>query len=71
MTSIFGTSASTAGNRHIVEFRAGRMNLVESNSKKMVHPDHRKGRLKIFSRHNHDFPENLVQLAISIYWISL
>ena len=32
MTSIFGNSGSgagsTAGNRHLVEFRAGRMNLV-------------------------------------------
>lgn len=40
---IFGNSSalggSSGGNRHLVEFRAGRMNMVG----KMVHPDTRKG----------------------------
>lgn len=46
MTSIFGnTSSTTAGNRHLVEFKAGRMNMVG----KMVHPDKRKGLLYIYS----------------------
>lgn len=40
---IFGNSnalgGSSGGNRHLVEFRAGRMNMVG----KMVHPDTRKG----------------------------
>lgn len=40
---IFGNSSalggSSGGNRHLVEFRAGRMNMVG----KMVHPDARKG----------------------------
>lgn len=48
--SIFGQAASsslgsTSGNRHSIEFKAGRMNLVESDQgglkKKMVHPDQR------------------------------
>lgn len=48
MTSIFGngvTAGSTSGNRHLVEFKAGRMNLVG----KMVHPDQRKGLLYVYS----------------------
>lgn len=40
---IFGSggtaTGSSGGNRHIVEFRAGRMNMVD----KMVNPDNRKG----------------------------
>jgi hypothetical protein len=47
--SIFSQQASsfgsTSGNRHVIEFRAGRMNLVESDQegvkKKMVLPDQR------------------------------
>lgn len=48
--SIFGQAASsslgsTSGNRHSLEFKAGRMNLVDSDQggvkKKMVHPDQR------------------------------
>lgn len=47
--SIFSQQASsfgsTSGNRHVIEFRAGRMNLVDSDQdgvkKKMVHPDNR------------------------------
>jgi len=44
---IFGTSTqlgSSGGNRHLVEFRAGRMNMVG----KMVHPDSRKGLLYLY-----------------------
>lgn len=48
--SIFGQNAvgsfgSTAGSRHSLEIKAGRMNLVDSEKdgvkKKMVHPDNR------------------------------
>lgn len=47
--SIFGqqssTLGSTSGNRHSLEFKAGRMNLVDSDQggvkKKMIHPDSR------------------------------
>lgn len=49
--SIFGSAASgsslgsTSGNRHSIELKAGRMNLVDSDQggvkKKMVHPDSR------------------------------
>lgn len=48
--SIFGaaggtTLGSTAGNRHSLEFKAGRMNLIDSDQdgvkKKMIHPDNR------------------------------
>lgn len=49
--SIFGSAAgsgalgSTSGNRHSLEFKAGRMNLVDSDQggakKKMIHPDNR------------------------------
>lgn len=47
--SIFGQNASTlgttSGNRHSIELKAGRMNLVDSDQggvkKKMVHPDQR------------------------------
>lgn len=48
--SIFGAATgsslgSTSGNRHSIEFKAGRMNLVDSDQdgvkKKMVHPDQR------------------------------
>lgn len=35
---------SSGGNRHLVEFRAGRMSMVD----KMVHPDPRKGLLYIY-----------------------
>ncbi|XP_055601152.1 proteasomal ubiquitin receptor ADRM1 homolog isoform X2 [Uranotaenia lowii] len=45
---IFGSSSalggSSGGNRHLVEFRAGRMNLVN----KMVHPDNRKGLVYVY-----------------------
>ncbi|XP_062561715.1 proteasomal ubiquitin receptor ADRM1 homolog isoform X2 [Armigeres subalbatus] len=45
---IFGSSSalggSSGGNRHLVEFRAGRMNLVN----KMVHPDNRKGMVYVY-----------------------
>ncbi|XP_055529980.1 proteasomal ubiquitin receptor ADRM1 homolog [Wyeomyia smithii] len=45
---IFGSSnalgGSSGGNRHLVEFRAGRMNLVN----KMVHPDNRKGLVYVY-----------------------
>jgi 26S proteasome regulatory subunit N13 len=46
---IFGTTSgglggSTSGNRHLVEFKAGRMNMVG----KMVHPDTRKGLLYLY-----------------------
>lgn len=45
---IFGSSnalgGSSGGNRHLVEFRAGRMNLVN----KMVHPDTRKGLVYVY-----------------------
>uniref|UniRef100_A0AAG5D115 Proteasomal ubiquitin receptor ADRM1 homolog n=1 Tax=Anopheles atroparvus TaxID=41427 RepID=A0AAG5D115_ANOAO len=45
---IFGTSTtlggSSGGNRHLVEFRAGRMNMVN----KMVHPDNRKGLVYVY-----------------------
>lgn len=45
---IFGSSSalggSSGGIRHLVEFRAGRMNLVN----KMVHPDQRKGMVYVF-----------------------
>lgn len=52
--SIFSQQASsfgsTSGNRHVIEFRAGRMNLVDADldgvKKKMVHPDNRQ--VKIF-----------------------
>ncbi|CRK87117.1 CLUMA_CG000846, isoform A [Clunio marinus] len=55
--SIFGQAASslgsTSGNRHSIEFKAGRMNLVDREEggvkKKMVHPDNRKGLLYIYS----------------------
>jgi len=55
--SIFGQNASslgsTSGNRHSIELKAGRMNLVDSDQggvkKKMVHPDQRKGLLYIYS----------------------
>lgn len=48
--SIFGQAASsslgsTSGNRHSLEFKAGRMNLMDNDQggvkKKMVHPDQR------------------------------
>jgi hypothetical protein len=46
--SIFGKNVengSTSGNRHSIEFKAGRMNLVDSDQggikKKMIHPDSR------------------------------
>lgn len=45
--SIFGSNASqqTNGNRHSIEVKAGRMNLVDSDQggakKKMIHPDNR------------------------------
>lgn len=47
--SIFGQNASslgsTSGNRHSIELKAGRMNLVDSEQggvkKKMLHPDQR------------------------------
>jgi hypothetical protein len=45
MTSIFGNAASTGGNRHLVEFRAGKMNMIG----KMVHPDLRKGLVFVYS----------------------
>uniref|UniRef100_A0A336LMR4 Proteasomal ubiquitin receptor ADRM1 homolog n=1 Tax=Culicoides sonorensis TaxID=179676 RepID=A0A336LMR4_CULSO len=44
---IFGTSTqlgSSGGNRHLVEFRAGRMNMAG----KMVHPDSRKGLVYLY-----------------------
>nr|XP_040218635.2 proteasomal ubiquitin receptor ADRM1 homolog [Anopheles coluzzii]XP_040218637.2 proteasomal ubiquitin receptor ADRM1 homolog [Anopheles coluzzii] len=45
---IFGSSSalggSSGGNRHLVEFRAGRMNMVN----KMVHPDNRKGLVYVY-----------------------
>uniref|UniRef100_A0A2M4AQP4 Proteasomal ubiquitin receptor ADRM1 homolog n=1 Tax=Anopheles triannulatus TaxID=58253 RepID=A0A2M4AQP4_9DIPT len=45
---IFGSNnalgSSTTGNRHLVEFRAGRMNMVN----KMVHPDNRKGLVYVY-----------------------
>ncbi|XP_050089748.1 proteasomal ubiquitin receptor ADRM1 homolog [Anopheles aquasalis] len=45
---IFGSNnalgSSSAGNRHLVEFRAGRMNMVN----KMVHPDNRKGLVYVY-----------------------
>lgn len=45
---IFGSTSalggSSGGNRHLVEFRAGRMNLVN----KMVHPDNRKGMVYVY-----------------------
>lgn len=45
---IFGNSStltgSSGGNRHLVEFRAGRMNMVG----KMVHPDARKGLVYVY-----------------------
>lgn len=45
---IFGSSSalggSSGGNRHLVEFKAGRMNMVG----KMVHPDQRKGLLYVY-----------------------
>lgn len=45
---IFGSSSalggSSGGNRHLVEFRAGRMNLTN----KMVHPDQRKGMVYVY-----------------------
>lgn len=44
---IFGTSTqlgSSGGNRHLVEFRAGRMNMAG----KMVHPDARKGLVYLY-----------------------
>lgn len=45
---IFGNSnvlgGSSGGNRHLVEFRAGRMNMVG----KMVHPDQRKGLVYVY-----------------------
>jgi len=55
--SIFGQNASslgsTSGNRHSIELKAGRMNLVDSEQggvkKKMLHPDQRKGLLYIYS----------------------
>lgn len=47
------TYGSTSGNRHVIEFKAGRMNLVDSEQdgvkKKMVHPDNRKGLIYIYS----------------------
>lgn len=50
MTSIFGNSAS-ANARNLVEFKAGRMNLVDAagGASKMVHPDSRKGLVYIYS----------------------
>ncbi|XP_050074611.1 proteasomal ubiquitin receptor ADRM1 homolog [Anopheles maculipalpis] len=45
---IFGSSSalggSSGGNRHLVEFRAGRMNMVN----KMVHADNRKGLVYVY-----------------------
>lgn len=45
---IFGNSntitGSSGGNRHLVEFKAGRMNMVG----KMVHPDTRKGLVYVY-----------------------
>lgn len=45
---IFGSGntigGSSGGNRHLVEFRAGRMNMVN----KMVHPDNRKGLVYVY-----------------------
>ncbi|XP_052872674.1 proteasomal ubiquitin receptor ADRM1 homolog [Anopheles cruzii] len=45
---IFGSSnnlgSGSGGNRHLVEFRAGRMNMVN----KMVHPDNRKGLVYVY-----------------------
>lgn len=45
---IFGNSGnmpgSSNGNRHLVEFRAGRMNVVG----KMIHPDKRKGMVYVY-----------------------
>lgn len=47
MSPIFGNSSlggTSNGNRHLVEFRAGRMNMVG----KMVHPDQRKGLVYVY-----------------------